>query len=248
MTKIKSFEVTSMGLHFLAMGFMLLDHTWATLIPDNQWLTNAGRLAFPIFAFMIVEGYFHTSNLKKYVKRLFGIALLSEIPFNIMTNSSLINPFEQNVIWTFLIGILLIHLNEKAREKNKPMISILVGLGTIVLGYVLGLLVMSDYYYAGVFIVLTFYFFRGRSLKNFIGQLIVLSYIYFSLMLGLAYEVEILGTTLWINQQGFALLAQIPIWLYKGKQGPYNLGLKRLYYYFYPVHMLILAFPSYITW
>ena len=248
MNKTKRFEVTSMGLHFLAMGFMLLDHTWATLIPDNQWLTNAGRLAFPIFAFMIVEGYFYTSDLKKYVKRLFGIALLSEIPFNIMTSSSLINPFEQNVIWTYLIGILLIHLNEKAKEKNQSWLSILVGLGTIILGYILGILAMADYYYAGIFIILTFYFFRGRSLKNFIAQLIVLSYIYFSLMLGLAYEVEILGTTFWINQQGFALLAQIPIWLYQGKQGPYNKSLKRLYYYFYPVHMLILALLSYLTW
>ncbi|HZJ85617.1 MAG TPA: TraX family protein, partial [Erysipelotrichaceae bacterium] len=219
MNKTKRFEVTSMGLHFLAMGFMLLDHTWATLIPDNQWLTNAGRLAFPIFAFMIVEGYFYTSDLKKYVKRLFGIALLSEIPFNIMTSSSLINPFEQNVIWTYLIGILLIHLNEKAKKENKTWVSIFVGIGTILLGFILGTLAMADYYYAGIFIILTFYFFRGRSWQNFLAQLIILSYIYFSLMLGLSYEVSIFNTVFEINQQGFAILAQIPIWLYQGRQG-----------------------------
>ena len=52
------------------MIFMLLDHLWATIIPGNQWMTLVGRMAFPIFAFLIVEGYVHTSDYKKYIKRL----------------------------------------------------------------------------------------------------------------------------------------------------------------------------------
>ena len=65
------FEVTSMLLHIMAMVFMLCDHLWGTIVPGNDWLTCIGRLAFPVFAFMIVEGYFHTKNLKKYVGRLY---------------------------------------------------------------------------------------------------------------------------------------------------------------------------------
>ena len=58
-------ETSSMLLHMMAMLFMLCDHLWGTIVPGNDWLTCVGRIAFPVFAFMIVEGYFHTKNLKK---------------------------------------------------------------------------------------------------------------------------------------------------------------------------------------
>ena len=94
-------EMTSMLLHLVAMLAMLCDHLWATVIPGNQWLTCLGRLAYPIFAFMIVEGYFHTRNLRRYVLRLFLFAIISEIPFNLMYSASPVYPYHQNVIWTY---------------------------------------------------------------------------------------------------------------------------------------------------
>ena len=65
-------------------SFMLCDHLWGISVRGNDWLTCVGRLAFPIFAFMIVEGYFHTKNLKKYVLRLLFFAVISEIPYPIL--------------------------------------------------------------------------------------------------------------------------------------------------------------------
>ena len=73
------FGITSFVLHIFAMAFMLSDHLWATIITGNaNWMTCLGRLAFPIFAFMTVEGFFHTKNRKRYAGRMLIFALRSE--------------------------------------------------------------------------------------------------------------------------------------------------------------------------
>lgn len=236
----KHFDISSMGLHLLAMGLMLCDHLWATVVPGNDWLTDIGRIAFPIFAFMCVEGYFHTKNLKKYLLRLFAFALISELPFNLVMGGRLFYPLHQNVLWTFLLGLGLIWLNEKAREKKLPL-RILVGAGTVILAYILGLITFVDYYHAGVLTVLVFYFFRGRKWWCFVGQLLALWYINVELLSGFAYELVIGGHSLYLVRQGFALLSLIPIWLYRGRQGAYNRALRALYYGFYPAHLLVLG-------
>ena len=112
-------ETTSTSLHIMAMIFMLCDHLWGTIVPGNDWLTCIGRLAFPIFAFLIVEGYFHTKSLKKYVGRLLIFAVLSEIPFNLAMGSRIFYPVHQNVLWSFLISIGLIYMNEKAKASKR---------------------------------------------------------------------------------------------------------------------------------
>ena len=112
-------ETTSMSLHMMAMAFMLCDHLWGTITPGNDWLTCIGRIAFPIFAFLIVEGYFHTKNLRKYIGRILLFAVLSEIPFNLSMGSRLFYPIHQNVLWSFLISLGLIHWNEKVKQKGK---------------------------------------------------------------------------------------------------------------------------------
>ena len=241
MEKTNKFEVTSMMLHILAMIFMMCDHLWATIIPGNEWLTCIGRLALPIFAFLLVEGYFHTSNLKKYIQRLFIFAIISEIPFNLAVGSSVSYIVHQNILWSFLIGIGLIHLNEKAKKNGKVFVRILTGFGTIVLGFILGLITFVDFNYAGIFTILTFYFFRGRKWWNYLFQFLILLYINNEMIGGLGYEISFRERTYFIHRQAFALLALIPIWLYKGKQGYNSKALQYSYYAFYPLHLLILG-------
>jgi len=235
--------ISSFTLHILAMVFMLCDHMWAASAVTSDWFGWLGRLAYPIFAFMIVEGYFHTRNFKKYALRMFLWALISEIPFNLFYISSPIYPFHQNVMWTFLIGLFSIHLIEKARQKGKWWLSLIVFLTVALLAYLAGFLLMVDYFGYGILIILVFYVFRSRKWWCYPAQFICLFYINWEMISGMSFPVTIFGREIMIVQQGIACLALLPIWLYNGKQGPHNKWIQRCFYAFYPLHMLVLTIP-----
>lgn len=233
--------IDSFTLHILAMLFMLCDHLWATLFPAQEWMTCVGRLAFPIFAFMIAEGCYYTSNVKKYMLRLFLFAIISEIPFNLIMGSSVFYPFHQNVLWTFLLGVLSIQIIEKAKKKQKKWISFFVVCLVLLMDCLLGTITMVDYNAAGILTVLLFYFFRKKTWISFAAQLVGLYYLNVVMLGNLYYPVTILGHHFEIAQQSFALLALIPIWLYHGEQGYHSKWFKYFCYAFYPVHLLILV-------
>lgn len=238
---LKHFSISAAMLHILAMALMLMDHLWATLFPAQEWLTCAGRLAFPIFAFMIVEGYFHTHNFKKYALRLLLFAVLSEVPFDLMYGGTWFYPVHQNVIWTLLMGLIGIHLMENVRKKRKTPMYLLTAVVVVAVGAVLGTVCMVDYYGAGVLTVFIFYFFRKRKWWCLLGQILALYWVNVELLGGLLYPLRLFGMDFEICQQGFALLALLPIWLYRGQQGCHSKLFQYICYAFYPVHMLILV-------
>ena len=240
MRQNETIGIHALALKCIAMALMLCDHLWATVVPGNLWMTCAGRLAFPIFAFLLVEGYFHTGSLKKYVTRLFLFAVISEIPFNLVMGSRVFFPIHQNVLWSFLISIGLIHWNEKTKSKQIWK-RVLVAVATFVIAYIGGLITFVDYYHSGILILLTFYFFRGKKWWHYLGQLVCMWYINFEMLGGYGYEITILGNVHFIARQGIALLALIPIWLYQGRQGYHSKALQYFYYAFYPLHLLLLG-------
>ena len=132
-------------------------------------------------------------------------------------------------------------MNEKAKASKKMWKRILTGIFTVVLGYIVGLLTMVDFYHAGILTVLVFYFFRKKNWLCYFGQAFCLWYINIELLGGLGYEFSLFGETHFFLRQGLALLALIPIWLYRGKQGYHNKGLQYACYCFYPLHLLILG-------
>ena len=237
----KNFELTAAVLHIIAMTLMLMDHLWATLLPAREWLTCAGRVAFPIFAFMAVEGYFHTRSFKKYILRMLLFAVLSEIPFDLMYGGTWFYPVHQNVLWTFLLGLLGVWLMEQVRKKGKIWMYLLVCVLVVPAGLVLGTLCMVDYYGVGVLTVFVFYFLHGRKWWCFLGQLAALYWLNVELLGGLMYPVQLFGMEFELCQQGLALLALIPIWLYRGRQGYHSKPFQYLCYAFYPVHILLLV-------
>ena len=222
--------MSSFALHIIAMIFMLCDHMWATIL-DYEWLTCIGRIAFPIFAFLITEGYIHTSNINKYIKRMVIFAIITEIPFNLMVSASPIYPFHQNVLWTFVISLLTLKYLSFDNTKN-IFKSILI----ILLAIIIATVTMCDYFGAGVMMVVGFYIFRKSKLL----QLLMMIYVNMILIQGYSYPIDISGYTYYFPQQGFALLSLIFIWLYNGKQGYHAKWFKIFCYAFYPLHMLIL--------
>ena len=217
----------------LACLSMLVDHLGASLLENglfrcsaidprlvglDQLLRLAGRLAFPIYCFLLVEGFLHTHDFKKYALRMLGFAVLSEVPFNLMCGGTWFYPVHQNVIWTLLMGLLGVHLLETVRRKQKPALFAAAAVGVILAGAVLGILCMVDYYAVGVLTVLVFYFFRGRAWWCLAGQLLALYWLNVEMLGGLMYPVQLFGVSFEICQQGFALLALVPIWLYRGRQ------------------------------
>ncbi len=249
MSQTRRFEITSFALHLLAMGFMLCDHLWATLLTSQDWLTWVGRIAFPLFAFMLAEGFSHTRDRKKYAKRLLIFALITELPFNLMLSGSLIYPLHQNVMFTFLLAIAAMSVCEKIKSRISALWLRILLFALTALGFhFAGFITFVDYYGYGILMVLLFYFTRAEEdtppqRKVFLSvlQLLGLHFINCELMGGLVVPITVGGTEIIIPQQGMALLSLPLIWLYRGKQGPYNKGIRLLYYAFYPVHILILA-------
>ena len=239
--KKNGFDLSAASLHILAMATMVLDHMWATVVPGNTWMTLVGRLTFPIFAFLIAEGLTHTRDAKAYRRRMLVAAILSEIPFNLMCASSPIYPFHQNVLWTFLIAMYMIAMTERAKERGGGLWAAAVGIAAVILGMLLGTVAMVDYFGAGVAMVMLFYFARGRRWYHFALQAAGMYYLNVEMLKGLYYPVTLFGHEFEFYQQSLALLALIPIWLYRGRQGHHSKAFRFVCYAFYPVHMLILA-------
>ena len=200
-----------------------------------------GRVAFPIFCFLLVEGFLHTHDVKKYAMRLGLFALISEIPFDLMYGGTWFYPVHQNVIWTFVLGLLGIHIMETVRKKKKTPVFVLTAILVTIAGGLLGTLTMVDYYGIGVLTVFIFYFFRGRKWWCLLGQIAALYWVNVELLGGLMYPVRLFGMEFELCQQGLALLALVPIWLYRGRQGYHSKPFQYFCYAFYPVHMLILV-------
>ena len=234
----KLFCIDATGLHIIAMALMLLDHLWATIIPGNQWMTYMGRLAFPIFAFLISEGFVHTSNFKNYALRLLFFGLISEVPFDLMYASTVFYPFHQNVMFTLLLGLLAIRSLEQAKRDHTAKAAAL-GLTELLAACAVAAIGMTDYGVQGVLTVVAFYLFRSCPFA-WIGQLISLVLLNILFFQGMYIPVQLFGHTIEFQTQGFAVLALLPIWLYNGKKGRSCRLFQYGSYTFYPAHMLVL--------
>lgn len=237
--------LNSNTLRLVAVLLMVSDHIWATAMSFGNWMTYIGRMAFPIFAFQIAEGFIHTKNFKKYALRLLAFALISEIPFNLFYSSRWFNPYHQNVMFTLLLGLLAIKVIDNLKKDISPknIGKSLLWLALIAVGGTLGFV---DYGFLGVLTVVMFYLCRGyrfTPILQLIGMILI-NVVFFE---GQVFIFDVFGKTVEIPSQGFAVFSLIPIWLYNGKKGKSSKVLQYGFYAFYPVHMLILYLIKYFA-
>lgn len=234
------FEFTAFDLRVIALLSMFIDHFINSFGINNVVLDLIGRIAFPIFAFQLVEGYAHTSNYKKYLRRLFIFALISEIPFNIMVSGGLIYPFHQNVLWTMLIGLICIKIMDTCLNKiNNKLAHFMIIVSVSIVGYFIGTICMVDYFGFGVLTCIVFYLSKRYHRFYYIIQFVGIFIINYKLY-GLAYAINFFGVTLELPEQMFALVSLPLIWLYKGERGYHSKWWTRFYYWFYPGHIVLI--------
>ena len=248
--------ISGFALKVIAIVSMFIDHTAVIILPEIiESATNTyskadikvvglqflflfmrivGRLAFPIFAFLLVEGFFHTGSRLRYAARLLVFAIISELPFDLAFHDSLFDMSYNNVFFTLFLGLIAIMIldyairemivgDEDAKYDWGPL-GIILGLLLVVvsmagLPIVAQMLVCCDYKAGGVLTILAFYCFRHRKFAASLFSTSILT------MLCGMLEV-------------FTVFDSFLIGLYDGTRGR---KMKYFFYFFYPMHLLILV-------
>lgn len=239
--------ISGSTLKLIALVTMLIDHIGAVvvirmiyenaaklgmvgMVPyDNLYVTynalrDIGRFAFPIYCFLLVEGFQRTRSKTKYALRLGVFALVSEIPFDLALSSSVLEFEYQNVFFTLLFGLVTMiavdaveriawnNVDQTARRLLN-ILQWLMGFGIVAVGAAVAELCNTDYGAKGVLCIMVLYLFRKVKVLQMIAGAV---------------------SFLW---DGVAPLAFIPMAFYNGRRG---MKLKYVFYLFYPVHLLIL--------
>lgn len=197
-----------------------------------EWMRYIGRMAFPIYCFLLVEGFLHTRNVAKYTGRLAVFALISEIPFDLAIAGQWWSLEYSNVFFTLALGLITIwavsyieKFYEFWQEKQwEPILGMILtgATGLVVVGLFGGLAEMvlhTDYGFGGIIAILILYLFRKQREMAFALSVLALSVI--------SGSIEIL-----------ALIMLYPLMRYNGARGK---EVKYVFYAFYPVHLLGLA-------
>lgn len=211
-------------LKYIAFLSMLIDHVNKALIYPNlnsgiilaisDLFDVLGRIAFPIFAFFIVEGYFKTKNRTKYLLNLLIFGVISEIPFNMFTSGVFINTRSNNVMFSLALCLITIWTIDVLKEKMPRILWYFVSLIIVAIMCFVAMALSVDYDYHAIIIVYLLYIFYNKPILS-----VTLGYIS-------------------IIKEFWAFLGFGFILMYNGERGKQS---KILNYCFYPVHLLILG-------
>lgn len=215
-SQIFRFGLTGNQLKMIAMIAMTCDHVGVQIFPNLLWLRVIGRLAMPIYAYMIAEGCHHTRDRKQYLLRLLGMGALCQVVYLVAMGS-----LYQCILITFSLSVLLICLMDEAEKKKRwgmlfAGILLVFFLCTVLPDLLPGTDYEVDYGLPGVLLPVLIY---GAGTRG--------------LLIGLALVALKYGGVQWL-----AFLA-VPLLLsYNGQRGKAKIG--KLFYWYYPVHLVVI--------
>ncbi len=235
--------LNSFQLKVIAIVLMVIDHIGAVIFPEILFLRIIGRLSFPLFAFLISEGYRHTRSVKKYLLRLGICAILYQIPdwFSTVYSKLTNNPFfgvhyVLNIFATLFFGLAAIALFDRFKSKGH-VLSWLAVLATAALAQVTG----ADYGAYGVLYMVIFYL-VGAELDKMILGVSLLHAVYAGYELITCY----LTYGYWAfphSIQLYSILSIFLVALYNGEPGR---KMKVFFYVFYPLHMIVIYLINFL--
>ena len=222
--------LSNFDLKLIAIITMTIDHIGVVFgTPFYNFLRAVGRISFPIFAFLLTEGYVHTKSFSKYFLRLLVLALISEIIYDYVFFGSFICLGANNIFFTLALGLLTLFLLDKSRclikkyFKDKVDLFIILPITYLLIVVIMGLIgefLNFSYGMLGILVISFFYLFKDSF------PLVVISVSLSTLILG-------------EGMQYFSLFSLILIYFYNQKLG---MKCKLFFYLYYPLHILVLGF------
>lgn len=236
----RKFRINRSQLKLIAIISMLIDHIGAFLIPDIYaylgypmgmipptgvdmiFICRAiGRIAMPIFAFQIAEGFVHSKDVKAYLKRLGLFALLAEIPYDLLMSKQWISFDQQNILFSFFLAVLLMYWLKFGRENTIWQRIFIVAISGVI-GHVLNLeynnLFLAGTYVTPMIIVMTYiYLDKTHAKENPRPQQAFVSSLFNALQIPTVH------------------IASLFIRLYNGKKGKFDL---KRFYLIYPLQFV----------
>lgn len=208
------------ALKLIALFSMIIDHSCLVLFP-HSWTAymlriTVGRLAMPIYVYLICEGFYYTRSRFRYGRNLLLFALISEPIYDLACFRTPFYPADQNIFFTLFFGLLLLCILNKLALLNKQIFQLPV----IALFCFLSVFLHLDYSYSAVIMFALLYYLHWRPV--FVKGFSICT------VLALVYNVPAVYFTL------------IPLLLYNEKRGAVKPLLKYLFYIIYPAHLLLL--------
>lgn len=223
----KQIGISSSGLKIIAIITMLIDHFAYSIyfhlekydFTSYSIMRAIGRISFPIYCYLLIEGFYRTSNIKKYLSRMVLFALVSEVPFDMAFYDDIFYWRQQNVFFTLTLALIMLFVLQKCSEIRKyRVLSIMMQGGVIFSCAAIAQYLSFDFHAKGIVFIAILYY--GRSMSK---------------------DIEALSCAIGafvVLQEPTAMFSAILIRIYNGQRG---MRMKYLFYFIYPVHILLFA-------
>lgn len=220
--------MSSFFLRLIALMSMMIDHTGLALFPNIGLFRCIGRLSFPIYCFLVVQGYLHTRDIRAYGRRLLLLAIVSEIPFDLLIFGRMSSLMEQNALFSLLLGLMALLCADQLAAKPLHASAAVMAL------CMLSMAANVSYGWLAIALCLSMRFAaesKVRLLVYTVGSLLL--YTLTLLLSGVAHS--------WVLTSLCALFALIPLLLYNEKRGMRHPAVTFMFYAAYPLHLIALV-------